>query len=74
MRRLIFITGKSQAVVPLPVSPTYEMPEATVIFYRRLTYRDVLKRDRWSGFIYRWHIDGTHERLGGKYPEYINWK
>ena len=22
-------------MVPLPVSPTYEMPEATVIFYRR---------------------------------------
>jgi len=64
----------SQELRPIPVQPIYEMTKATVIFYGRLVYIDVLKRQRYCGFIYRWHINGTHERLGGEYPEYVEWR
>jgi hypothetical protein len=47
------------------------MEKGTIIFYGRLTYLDVLKAKRWTGFIYRWHADGTHERLGDRYPKYV---
>ena len=63
----------SESVRPVPARPSHEMTEATVIFYGRLAYFDVFKRQRYSGFIYRWRIDGTHERLGDKYPKYAEW-
>jgi hypothetical protein len=59
---------------PIEVSPAHELMEkGTIIFYGRLTYLDVLKAKRWTGFIYRWHADGTHERLGDRYSKYVEW-
>jgi len=59
---------------PALVQPRHElMATGTIIFYGRLVYSDVLKRERHSGFIYRWHGDGGHERLGDKYPKYVEW-
>jgi hypothetical protein len=55
------------------VTPSHEMMADTIIFYGRLVYVDVLKRRRYCGFIYRWRIDGTHERLGDEYPKYVDW-
>jgi hypothetical protein len=65
--------GTSQEQKPVQEQPIYEMTKDTVIFYGRLVYIDVLKREHYSGFIYRWKIDGTHERLGGDYPKYVEW-
>jgi hypothetical protein len=64
----------SGAAKPIEVSPAHELMEkGTIIFYGRLTYLDVLKAKRWTGFIYRWHADGTHERLGDRYSKYVEW-
>ena len=50
------------------------MTTPTVIFYGRLVYLDVLERERYCGFIYRWSLDGkNHDRLGDKYPKYVKW-
>jgi hypothetical protein len=66
--------GTSQGPFAVTVSPDHEMIADTVIFYGRVTYLDVLKRERYCGFIYRWHINGTHDRLGGEYPKYVEWQ
>ena len=58
------------------LQPSWEMTTPTIIYYGRLAYVDVLKRERYCGFIYRWHKDGepNHERVGNEYPKYVEWK
>jgi hypothetical protein len=59
----------------IEVEPSHEMTTPTIIFYGRLTYQDVLKRERYCGFIYRWRLDAkNHDRLGDEYPAYVEWE
>jgi hypothetical protein len=66
--------GTTENVWRVYTQPSWQMTTPTIIFYGRLTYIDVLKRKRHVGFIYRWHIDGRHEPLGGEHPKYADWK
>ena len=47
------VIDTSGSVRPIHARPSHEMTETTVIFYGRLAYFDVFKREGYSGFIYR---------------------
>jgi hypothetical protein len=61
----------------MDAKPTHKITTPTIIFYGRLVYLDVVKRRRYSGFVYRWYRDDRlgpqHDRLGYDYPKYVKW-
>jgi hypothetical protein len=48
----------------IPIAPLrIVMRHDNMMFYGRYYYRDMIRRRRYSSFIYRFRTDGTHERV-----------
>lgn len=50
-----------------------EMTNPIMIFYGRVHYIDMMGEPRFSGFIYRLHQNGGHDRVADANPEYLRW-